>query len=183
MFISRKLREENIASYLLYMWHTEDIIRAYSCSLSRIRSEYISRFDYTEEQCAELADWYGNLITMMNREGCREQGHLAINNIVLQEMSELHVRLLQSTKFPVYNAEYYRALPFIVELRQRGAAKDGSETETCLTALYGVMMLRLAKKDVTPSTEHAAKEIATLMSMLSDYYKRSRTEDLFADND
>ena len=47
--------------------------------------------------------------------------------------------LLQSTKFPIYNAEYYKVLPFIVELRQRGD-KDLNEIETCLDALYGVML-------------------------------------------
>ena len=89
MFISQELRKKSIAEYLLYMWQIEDIIRAYGCSLSRIKHEYIDRFDYTEEQKEEMTDWYGNLITMMNTEGCREKGHLQINKIVIQQLSEL----------------------------------------------------------------------------------------------
>ena len=50
MFIAEKLRKTSIAEYLLYMWQTEDLIRAYGCSLSRIKKEYISRFDYDDEQ-------------------------------------------------------------------------------------------------------------------------------------
>ena len=76
MFVSQELRKSNIAEYLLYMWQVEDTIRAFDCSLARIRREYIDRFDYSEEQKEELADWYGNLIRMMNQEGCRQQGHL-----------------------------------------------------------------------------------------------------------
>ena len=50
MFISQELRKSNIAEYLLYMWQVENIIRAFDCSLSRIRKEYIERFEYDEEQ-------------------------------------------------------------------------------------------------------------------------------------
>ena len=84
MFIAQELRKSNIAEYLLYMWQVENIIRAFDCSLSRIRKEYIERFEYDEEQKEELTDWYGNLIRMMNQEGCREQGHLQINKVVMQ---------------------------------------------------------------------------------------------------
>lgn len=50
MFIAQKLRKQSIAEYILYMWQIEDTIRAYGCSLSRIRNEYIDSFDYTEEE-------------------------------------------------------------------------------------------------------------------------------------
>ena len=50
MFISQQLRKKSIAEYLLYMWQIEDIIRAYDVNLTRIRREYISQFDYTDEQ-------------------------------------------------------------------------------------------------------------------------------------
>ena len=175
MFISQQLRQENIAEYLLYMWQVEDTIRAFGCSLSRIRREYIDRFaTYTDEQKEELADWYGNLIRMMNQEQCREHGHLQITKVTLIQREELHQQLLQSTKYPFYNAAYYKVLPFIVELRNRGANKEEHEVETCLNALYGVMMLRLQKKTISPNTEHAVKEISTLVGMLSDYYKKDK---------
>ena len=178
MFVAQELRKKNIAEYLLYMWQIEDLIRAYGCSLTNIRREYIGRFDYSEDQKEELADWFGNLIKMMNEEGKRESGHLQINRIVLQDMAELHAQLLNSTKFPFYNAEYYKVLPFIVELRKRGSHPDESEVETCLNALYGVMMLRLQKKEISPDTRHAIEEISTLMGMLSDYYIKDKKEGL-----
>lgn len=178
MFIADRLRKENIAEYLLYMWQVEDIIRAFDCSLSRIRREYVERFDYTDEQKEELVDWYGNLIRMMNQEGCRQSGHLQINQVTLQLLSELHAQLLSSPKFPFYNTAYYKVLPFIVELRNRGADKEEGEIETCLNLLYGVMMLRLQKKEITPNTQHAVKEVSTFIGMLSDYYKKDKEEGL-----
>ena len=182
MFIAQELRKNSIAEYLLYMWQVEDIIRAYGCSLSRIRKEYIDSFELDDEKKDEELDWWGNLVRMINQEGCREQGHLQINKIVVQDLTELHAQLLQSSKFPFYTSEYYKVLPFIVELRNRGD-KDLSEIETCLNALYGVMMLRLQHKDISPDTKHAIDEITTFLGMLSDYYKKDKTEGLDFDEE
>ena len=177
MFIAQELRKKSIAEHLLYMWQVEDLIRAYGCSLSRIKNEYISQFNYTDEQKEEMTDWYGDLIRMVNREGKREGGHLQINQVTLQAMTDLHLQLLQSTKFPFYNAEYYKVLPFIVELRNKGE-KDTGEMETCMNLLYGTMILRLQKKEISQETAHAVKEVTTFIGMLSDYYLKDKTEGL-----
>ena len=197
MFVAKELRKKSVAEYLLYMWQIEDIIRAYGCSLTRIRTEYIDQFQYTDEQKEEEEDWFGDLVRMMNQEGCREGGHLQINKVLMQGLTELHKELLQSPKFPFYSAEYYRVLPFIVELRGKtkrtvdkmaktndNRLKDvasqlsKSEIETCFDLLYGVMMLRLQKKEITPETERALKEVTTFIGMLSDYYIKDKTEGL-----
>ena len=178
MFIAKQLRKKSIAEYLLYMWQIEDIIRAMGCSLPLIRKAYINKFtDYTDEQKEDEIDWFGNLVRMMNEEGKRDQGHLNINDIIVRDLVDLHQRLLQSNRFPIYNAEYYKVLPFIVELRGKGD-KNISEIETCLDALYGIMMLRMQKKEISPETEHAIKEISTFIGMLSDYYLKNETEGL-----
>ena len=178
MFVAQELRKKNIAEYLLYMWQIEDTIRAFDCQLRRIRDEWVAQYNYSEEQKDEEIDWFGNLIRMMNQEGCREKGHLQINKVTMQTLIELHEQLLQSTKFTFYNAEYYKVLPFIVELRNKGADKEENEIETCFNTLYGVMLLRLQKKEITPNTAHAVKEITTFIGMLSDYYHKDKTEGL-----
>ena len=197
MLVAKELRKKSIADYLLYMWQIEDIIRAYQCSLTKIRKEYIDKFNYTDAQKDEEEDWFGDLLRMMNQEGCRENGHLQINKVIMQSLNELHAQLLTSSKFPFYSAEYYRVLPFIVELRgktkqvaDRMARKNEanlkeiaanlghSEIETCFDVLYGVMMLRLQKKEISRETETAVKEITTLIGMLSDYYQKDKTEGL-----
>ena len=182
MFISRKLRKENIAEYVLYMWQVEDIIRAYGFDLAAIKRDYIARFEMDDEEREEMVDWYGNLIRMMREEGVSAEGHIQINKIVVQQMTELHAQLMASTKFPFYNAEYYKVLPFIVELRNKGS-KEINEIETCLNALYGVMLLRIQQKPVSASTENAIKEITTFLGMLSDYYKKDKEEGLKFEDD
>ena len=184
MFIAQELRKKSIAEYMLYMWQIEDTIRAMGCSLPVIKKMYISKFtNLTEEQMDEEIDWFGNLIRMMNEEGKRDFGHLNVNNVIMQDIIDLHNRMLQSTRFPVYNAEYYKVLPYIVELRHKGE-EDVNEIETCFNALYGKMMLQLQKKSILPETEHAFQEITLFIGMLSDYYIKDNTEGLdFGDNE
>ena len=177
MFVSQKLRKEHIAEYLLYMWQVEDIIRAFDCYLPALRRNYLSTFDLSDDDREDLADWYSDLIRMMTEEGKREGGHLQINKVVMQNLVELHNQLLSSPKFPFYSAAYYKVLPYIVELRNKGD-KDVNEIETCFDALYGVMLLRLKKQEVSEDTLSAIKEISTFIGTLSDYYKKDREEGL-----
>ena len=177
MFVSQKLRKENIAEYLLYMWQVEDIIRAFDCYLPALRRNYLSSFDLSDDDREDLADWYSDLIRMMTEEGKREGGHLQINKVVMQNLVELHNQLRTSPKFPFYSAAYYKVLPYIVELRNKGD-KDVNEIETCFDALYGVMLLRLKKQEVSEDTLSAIKEISTFIGTLSDYYKKDREEGL-----
>ena len=178
MYIAQELRKKSIAEYLLYMWQVEDLIRAYGCNLSKLRHEYLDQFKCSDEEKEDLVDWYANLIRMLTQEGCREKGHLQINKIVASDMSELHARLLDSPQFPFYRSQYYKVLPYIVELRKRGSDTTASEVETCLDALYGVMLLRLQNKDISPDTNHAINELSTLMGMLSDYYIKDKSGEL-----
>ena len=179
MIIAEKLSKTNRAEYLLYLWQVEDLLRAYDCDAERIGKEYLSRFtfkDDAEKQAAEK--WYADFCSIMKSEGLRKQGHLPISRNVLQQLSELHAALTNSPKFPSYQALYLKVLPYIVELRKKNADSETPELQTCFELLYGVMMLRLQKREIGPETLHAVKEITTFIGMLSDYYIKDRTEGL-----
>ena len=174
--IAQQLKEKNIAEYLLYMWQTEDLIRANDCDLIKIRANVIRLFPAEEHPALE--EWYGNLVDMMHSEGVKEKGHLQINQNVILNLTELHARLLASTKFPFYNAAYFKALPFIVELRHKNRHTDEPELETCFEALYGVLLLRLQKKEVSPATAKAMESISGFISLLASYYNKERNGEL-----
>lgn len=178
MYISRQLKQKNIAEYLLYMWQIEDLIRANGFDMGKIRKIVIDPYPISDEEKKELAQWYEDLIQMMHDEGVMEKGHLQINRNIIIWMTDLHLRLLRSPKFPYYSAAYYKALPFIVELRAKGADKDEPELETCFEAMYGVLMLRLQKKEVTEATQKAIKVIGDLLAMLAGYYIKDKKGEL-----
>lgn len=174
MYIAKRLKEENIAEYLLYMWQTEDLLRANGLDLDTLRQSYLVQFQATGKAQEELENWYADLINMMRSEGVQERGHLQINKNVISWLTDLHSSLLHSTKFPFYTATYYKALPYIVEIRNKGDKKDVPELENCFDALYGVMMLRLQKKTVNEETARAVADISKLLGMLSEYYKQEK---------
>ena len=163
MYISQQLKKKNIAEYLLYMWQVEDLIRANGCDMERIRKNIIEPYPATDGQKEELARWYEDLI-----------------NIIVW-LTDLHLRLLRSPKFPYYSAAYYKVLPFIVELRAKGGDKDVPELETCFDAMYGVLMLRLQKKEISEETMKAVKAISDLLAMLAGYYIKDKEGDLELD--
>lgn len=69
MYISRKLKEQSISEYLLYMWQVEDMIRANGCDVDKLAETVVAAYDLPEEQRAELTEWYANLVEMMHLEG------------------------------------------------------------------------------------------------------------------
>lgn len=175
MLIANQLKKKNRAEYLLYMWQVEDIIRAYHCDIDELKQHYLLRFNVDNDTRHQMETWYGNLCSMMQEEGLKKAGHLQINKICIQQLNELHLQLLQSTKFPYYRSAYYKILPYIVELRRKNA-KEETELQTCFDALYGVMLLHLQKKNVSPETEKATKDISTFLGMLSDYYLKNEND-------
>lgn len=180
MIIASQKRRENIAEYLLYMWQVEDLIRAYGLDLDRIKENLIDRIpDLDDKTRNEVADWYESLIDMMRREGIAERGHLQMNRNIMEELADLHRALLADPKFSDYSAEFYRTLPYIVDLRSRAGAEAEGEIQTCFTALYGMLMLRLQRREVSAQTDEAIKQISKLIAMLSGYFHKNEQEPLF----
>lgn len=177
MYIARQKRQENIAEYLIYMWQIEDIIRANGLDIDRIKKNVIDRYQLSPDAEKEMTDWYQSLIDMMRDENVQEHGHLQINRNVMIRLVELHQALLKDPRFPEYTAQFYKALPFIVELRAKAGEAAVGELETCFTALYGMLMLRLRSREVSPETENAMKQISTFIAMLARHYHAGGVEE------
>lgn len=184
MYTASQKRKDNIAEYLLYMWQIEDLIRANGLDIDRIKANIIDKYtDLNDGQRRELTEWYESLIDMMRREGVAEKGHLQINRNVLADLVRLHQALLKDPRFSDYTAEFYRTLPFIVELRAKAGDQASGEIETCFNALYGMLMLRLQGKEITPATLQACQQIVQFINVLAKDYHLDEINKLFTDDD
>lgn len=179
MIIASQKRKENIAEYLIYMWQIEDIIRANGLDIDKIKENVIDRFDLDEAQRREMVEWYESLIDMMRREDVVTSGHLQINKNVIVQLVQLHRALLADPRFAEYSAEFYKTLPFIVELRAKAGDNPAGEIETCFNALYGMLMMRLQSKEITPATANAVAQISRFIALLSHYFKLDDEDRLF----
>ena len=179
MFTASAKKKENIAEYLLYMWQIEDMLRAYNLDIDRISTHIIDAYTgITDEQRKSLYEWYESLIDMMHSEGVSQHGHLQINKNVIIDLTDLHLRLLKSPREPFYTAAFYKALPYIVELRAKSQGGQVGEIETCFNALYGILMLRLQKREIGDDTLKAMKDITAFMTVLSEKYRLDKAGEL-----
>ncbi len=186
MFIASQKRKENIAEYLLYMWQIEDLIRANGLDIDRIRTSVIDRFPGLDaRQMKEMTEWYESLIDMMRREEVAEKGHLQMNRNIINDMARLNNEVLADPdpKFEEYRREFYKTLPFIVELRAKSGEEKAGEIETCFNALYGVLMLRLQGKEISRETLEAVTQISRFTAMLAKYWHLDSEDKLFAPED
>ncbi|MBQ9285310.1 MAG: DUF4924 family protein [Bacteroidaceae bacterium] len=178
MKIAKQLRDSNIAEYLLYMWQLEDTLRAYGCDADRLAADYVPRFDLTPDERRREAQWLADLCTMMREEGVAERGHLQMNRGTLAMLTDLHLQLLDSPKHPFYSAAYYKALPFIVELRSKSGRQNMPELENCFEALYGTMLLRLQQRPVSEATQEALTHISHMLALLADAWRKDKAGEL-----
>ena len=178
MIIAKRKRKENIAEYLLYMWQVEDLIRANKFDMDSIRRTVIAHYAQPASVKEEIAQWYQELIDMMRSEGVMEKGHIQLNKNVIIALTDLHLRLLRSTKEMVYGATYYKTLPFIVQLRAKSGGEELPEIETCFNALYGYLLLKMQHKEVSAETTEAIKQITAFLALLSEKYRADMNNEL-----
>lgn len=166
-------KSDNIAEYLLYMWQIEDLLRACELDIERVQQSIIEPTFQTEEERKRATDWFEGLIIMMKSEGLTEKGHLQINKNIIIELTDLHLRLLKDPFESEYIGLYYNTLPYIVELRSKSKDADVSEMETCFTALYGYLLLKIQNREISKETKGAVRQITALLRLLSKKYKEA----------
>jgi hypothetical protein len=175
MIVARQKKKENIIEYLIYMWQVEDLIRACHLDMDGIESCVISQYDQPENTKREIRQWYQELVDMMRIEGVTEKGHIRINRNIIAELTDLHLRLLKSPQETVYDSLYYKALPAIVQLRSKSGGEETGEIETCLTAIYGYLMLKMQKKEISAETADGIKQISNLLAFLAARFYEEET--------
>jgi len=171
MFIAQKLKASNIVAYVLYMMQVEDTIRAYDLDADRLESEYLTRFDYNDEQLAQAREWYEGLIDMMQMEMCQKTGHVQALTNVISDLEDAHQALLDDSQKPFYQAAYGAALPVLGELRSKGMDEEVGDVANALDAVYGVTLLKMQGKPVSTETSAALAPVIRMLELLSENYE------------
>jgi molybdopterin converting factor small subunit len=178
MIIAQEKKKHNLAEYILYMWQVEDIIRAYKFNMDAIEKNIVAQFQQPEEKHKEILDWYANLVEMMKIEKVEERGHLQILKNNVNELYDFHLHLLNQTKDAQYTTFFQQASGNISEFRQKAQATDeNNDIEVCLTALYGILMLKLQGKEISKDTLAAVTTFSQLIADLTAKYKAFEEEE------
>lgn len=182
MLIAQQKKKENIAEYILYMWQVEDLIRACDFSMKKIYEQRIEPYPESDEIKQQMYDWYDNLVVMMQKEQTQRKGHLQFLKNNVEELTELHFALLHKVHDVKYQQLFFASSQALLEVRQKSKVENEiGDVELGLTALYGVLMLRISGKDVSEDTAKAIELISKMMAYLSMAYSKEE-EKLFSKN-
>jgi len=175
MLTARQKKRENTIEYILYMWQVEDLLRACAFDAAEIERRIVAQYDATPDIKFEIREWYLALCDTMKQEGVTEKGHIQSVNKLLEELEDFHLNLLRSSEEQVYGALYHKALSAIVQLRSKSGGARMREIETCLTAVYGFLLLKMQGRDISAETEEGVKQISALLAFLAEKYKERCT--------
>lgn len=145
-----KVKRDNIAEYILWLWQMEDYLRAFP-------------------QQAEASQELHELNGMMHREGIVESGHLQLAQNALDEVEGLHRELLNEDA--MYRAAVMRLQPSLNLLKAKTDRPTMSDIEACFILLYQIMLLRLQKKEISPETAQVQQQATQLLQFLSRVYR------------
>lgn len=167
-------RHENIAGYVIAMWHLEDLLRANAFDPDAVEELLITPMESDEATRGQVRNWYLDLIARMQAEGIEEGGHLSEVAEVIDELEFLHRSLIDTMADGPYMELYEAAEGDIAALgRSQGNAAAGP-VSTCLTGIYGVMLLRAKGSPVSKATAEAESRMRRMLDALSMHYKHMR---------
>jgi len=170
MLEASKKKEENIIEYLLYMYHTEDVIRSCQLNLDLIKSAIITPSSLEEKQKLELMAWYREVVEKMEKDNIEDRGHLSELIDIIGELSYLHRGLISDPNNSKYRKLYESANPYLVEISQKSSGSTLNPIELAINGVYGVMTLKMKKQEIFPETIEAVKTFTEFLAYLGKVY-------------
>ena len=167
-------KRTNIASYVISMWHIEDLMRANQFDLRKLEEQLIAPMEADEGARAEVRAWYADIVDRMKEQGLEKHGHLSEVEEVMSELEFLHRTLVEVLNDEAYDVLCATATPGIASLQQQAGEEAEGAIATCFTAIYGVMVLRAQGRTVSDSTAEAEGHMRKLLELLGQHYKQMR---------
>ncbi|MFN8700060.1 MAG: DUF4924 family protein [Flavobacteriales bacterium] len=170
MSLAEQKFRQNVAEYILFMWQMEDLVRAVYFDPESL-DEFIRSYTPSPEAFETEKKWFRDLVRKMRTERVEQRGHIGEVHELIFELNYLHNTLTNVIKDKVYLDLYKVAQPHIREYIARTDGKSLNDVEACLTALYGLLVLRLKREPVSKETEEAMSAFSNLMARLAHHYR------------
>lgn len=169
LHIAKQKKTTNIAEYLLYMWQMEDLLRGVQFDLLKIDEEVLADISDEEIRNQNLV-WFSNLAKEMREKNIQTSGHLPETYDILNELNLVQQTLLTGINDPEFKKVYSEAKPLLEEFKLKTDKTPRGDIETALTAIYGVLTLRLAEKEISPETRAAVQKFSEYIRLLTKAY-------------
>jgi len=170
MSLAEQKLKQNVAEYIIFLWQMEDLVRAVYFDPEAL-SDFIRSYTPDDAAFQSEKEWFDQLITQMRSEGVEQKGNITEVHELIFELNYLHNTMLNLLKDKTYIDLYHKAQPNIQEYLHRTDGKSTNDIEVCLTALYGMLLLRLKKEPVSEETQEAMLTFSNLLARLAYHFK------------
>ena len=169
MLLVEKKKKENISEYIIFMYQTEDLIRAYDFELKEIYDYVINHFPLEDEGKNRIKAWYRKISNQMKKQGIQKKGHLKEVKDLINELSTLNLELLKSDQS--YRRIFDQAKLHIFK-KAGSNGKRFLPIQVCLDGIYGRILNRLKGKPVDQETNQGVAAFSDVVSYLSFKYQK-----------
>ncbi len=175
MTIAENKLQENVAEYVLYVWQMQDLLR----SVGLDAEDLFLKMGLTDANDPEKKerDWLKSIAQKMKSEGLEKAGNIAEIETILAELFYLHNTLINLLKDAKYIQLFEETESNINGLMEKSKGNQNLVHHT-LVALYGWLILRMQKAEISQETTNAMKSFSKLMAYLSTKYKEMKTGEL-----
>jgi len=170
MLIAEQKRKESISEYIIFMYQTEDLIRAYNFDLEEIYKYVIQHFPVEDNKKTRIKAWYRKVASQMKKESLDKAGHLEELNNLAKELSHFNLELLKSDQS--YRKIFDQAKLHISRNAALSNGQVNNAIQICLNGIYGMLILRLNGKPVDDSNKQGVQAFGEVLSYLSYKYQK-----------
>lgn len=168
--IAKAKKKENIIEYLLFMWQMEDLLRGVKFDIEALQHEILAGIS-DEKSREESLNWFKVLAEEMKSDDVMVSGHHRETYELLNELQMLQQTLMTVLGDEKFKASYGAAKPLLDEFRQKTERIPRGDIEIALTAIYGMLTLKLAGKTVSPETRAAVEVFSKYLRHLASAYR------------
>lgn len=169
--------ENNLVEYILYLWQMEDIIRAFNFDIDAIEKNYVNPTVQDEVLARRETTKIQMLAIQMHEEKVVKKGHPERTLRYMAELESLHQLILNEAQDKDYLAIHKKAIPFIEDfIKNKSGNPKMPHTEACLSIMYGLLMLRLQKAEISQDTQVAAEVTRKQLAFLASYYNKLKDQ-------
>lgn len=163
----------NISEYIISIYREEDLMRAYHFDLEKFGTQVINFLPISDKEKLVEVNHYEAFMQKMKDQGIEEKGHLDEVNELVKVLSKLHDQLKADDE--AYYSVYQKTLPFIENnmSHAKGAIRD--EIQICLNGIYGLLLLKIADRNIQPEEEEMVNRFGDLLSLLSFKFEEQKS--------
>jgi len=171
--IAERKRKENISEYLIHMYQSEDLIRAYEFNISEIEKYVVSHLPLDDDEKTNTIKWYEGMIDSMEKENLKEKGHTQQLDKLVKSLEDLHQSLIN--KNDAYTEIYEKAKSHLESFRSQAGDELISDIQLCLNAVYGLLILRLNNRPIADEQMESVDVFGALLSYLSYIFRQQES--------